>query len=205
MDADRSSDVRLARRLSAISVVLGAAVAFVAVSLGIASGSLSMIGFGLDSAIDSAASVILVWRFTIEARGDAHAVHAERVAEHLVAVVLVVAAGFLIFGAARSLLLHLDHESSSAQIVLLVVSLVALPPLAVAKRRVADRLGSNALRKDALLTAAGALLALVALLAGQLAPSIGLWWADSVGTIIIALVLGREGLSVFSIRGDRAG
>jgi divalent metal cation (Fe/Co/Zn/Cd) transporter len=57
------------------------------------------------------------------------------------------------------------------------------------------------LRKDSLLTAAGALLALVALLAGQLGPSFGLWWADAVGSIVIAAVLAREGSIV--LRGSR--
>ena len=74
-----------------------------------------------------------------------------------------------------------------------MASLVVLPPLALAKRRVALRLGSVALRNDALLTGAAALLALVALLATVLAETAGLWWADAVGTLIIAAVLAREG------------
>lgn len=164
--------------------------------LGITNGSLSMLGFGVDAAIDSAASVVLVWRFTIESRDGARGARAERVAERLVGVVLVAASIGLALGAARSLLLHSDVEGGVTQVVLLVVSLVCLPPLAIAKRRVADRLESNALRNDALLTAAAAVLALVALVAGEIAPSFGLWWADAFGSLVIAVVLGREGWGI---------
>jgi divalent metal cation (Fe/Co/Zn/Cd) transporter len=190
----REHDVALARRLSVISVVLGATLAVLGLFLGFRSGSLSLIGFGLDSAIDSTASVVLVWRFTIEAAGNAaHGERAESLAEGLIGIVLIASATGLIVGAVHSLLTHGEAESSTAQIVLLVVSLVCLPPLAYAKRRVADRLASNALRKDAVLTAAGAALALIALVAGQLGPAIRLWWADAAASIVIALVLLREG------------
>jgi divalent metal cation (Fe/Co/Zn/Cd) transporter len=190
---DRREGLRRARLLSLVSVGIGGSAAVVAVVLGIASRSLSMIGFGLDAAIDSAASIVLVWRFTIEA-GDPHGgMRAERIAERLIGIVLVAAAVALVLGAARTLLLHDVSEASAAQVALLVASLAVLPPLAWAKRRLADQLRSNALRKDALLTAAAAVLALVALVAGQVGPTIGLWWADAVGSIAIAAVLGREG------------
>jgi divalent metal cation (Fe/Co/Zn/Cd) transporter len=198
---NRAHDVRLARQLSIVSVLLGAALAVGGLFLGVHSGSLSLIGFGLDAAIDATASVVLVWRFTIEAAGSAaHGERAEELAEGLIGVVLVASAIGLIVGAAHSLLTHAEAESSTVQIALLLVSLVCLPPLAYAKRRVANRLNSNALRKDALLTAAGATLALIALLAGQLGPTIGLWWADAVASIVIAAVLLREGWSILRSR-----
>jgi divalent metal cation (Fe/Co/Zn/Cd) transporter len=192
----RVGDVRIARRLSVISVVEGSIAAVIALTLGLSSGSLSLIGFGLDAAIDSLASVVLVWRFTIEASSAHHGARAEHLAERLIGIVLVLSAAGLVVGAAHALLTHGVAESSTAQEVLLVASLVILPPLAYAKRRVADRLDSNALRKDALLTAAGAILALIALVAGQFAPSFGLWWADAVASIAIAAVLGREGWTI---------
>ena len=192
----RTDDVRSARRLSVVSVAVGTVVAVVAVVSGLSSGSLSLVGFGLDAAIDSAASVVLVWRFTIETRDAGRGAHAEHLAERMIGTVLIVAAVALLAGSVRSLLLHGVAEAGIVQAVLLIASLAVLPPLAYAKRRVAVRLDSNALRKDALLTAAGAALAAVALVAGQLAPLVGLWWADSVGSIVIAVVLAREGLGI---------
>lgn len=193
---DRTRDLRLARRLSAISVAEGAIVAVFGLVLGFQSGSLSLIGFGLDSAIDSLASIVLVWRFSIETSSAHQGARAELLAERLIAIVLLLSATGLVIGATHSLLTHSEAESSTAQIVLLAVSLVVLPPLAFAKRRVADRLASNALRKDALLTTAGAVLALIALAAGQFAPTLGLWWADAVASIVIAVVLAREGWDI---------
>ena len=179
--------------LSIASVVIGLVVAVAAMTLGLGSGSLSLVGFGLDAAIDSAASAALVWRFRIEQRDPQRAARVEHAAERIVGAVLLVAAVVLSFGAVRALLTHGEAGTSTAHLVLLTVSLVILPALAVAKRRVALRLGSAALRKDALLTAAAALLALVALVATLLNEALGLWWADAAGTLVIAAVLAREG------------
>lgn len=179
--------------LSVASVVIGLLAAVAAISLGLGSGSLSLVGFGLDAAIDSAASAALVWRFRIERRDPERADRVEHAAERIVGGVLVAAALVLTVGAVRSLATHGEAHTSVPHLVLLLASLVVLPPLAVAKRRVALRLGSAALRNDALLTGAAALLALVALLATLLAETAGLWWADAVGTLVIAAVLAREG------------
>jgi divalent metal cation (Fe/Co/Zn/Cd) transporter len=189
----RHLDLRRALWLSVASVVVGLVAAVAALTLGLTSGSLSLVGFGLDAAIDSAASAALVWRFRIERRDPDRADRVEYAAERIVGGVLVVAAVALTIGAARALLTHGEAHTSPAHLVLLAVSLIVLPPLALAKRRVALRLGSVALRHDALLTGAAALLALVALLATVLAETAGLWWADAVGTIVIAVVLAREG------------
>jgi len=190
----RVRDLHLAWTLSLFSVVWGLFAAIVAIILGVASGSLSVIGFGVDSAIDSGASVALAWRFHVERQDPARAARVEHLAERIVGGVLVVAAGALAIGATRALLVHDEVHPQPGQLVLLVASLAVLPPLAFAKRRVADRLTSRALRNDALLTAAAAVLALIALLAGGLAVSLGLWWADAVGSLVIAAVLAREGL-----------
>src|SRR5262245_20454761 len=193
--AARDADVRLARNLSIVSATWGAVAAAVALALGIASGSLSTVGFAIDSAIDSAASVALIWRFHVERQDPVRATHVEHVAERVVGVVLIVSAVALLIGAGRALLGGPGIHAVPGQNALLLASLVFLPPLAVAKRRVAGRLGSRALANDALLTAAAAVLALVALVSTVVATELGMWWADAVGAIAIALVLAREGVS----------
>jgi divalent metal cation (Fe/Co/Zn/Cd) transporter len=190
---ERHGDLRRALVLSVVSVVVGLAAAITALVLGFASGSLSLVGFGLDAGIDSAASAALVWRFSIERRDHARALAVEHAAERVVGWVLVVAAVVLTLGAARALLAHGGAHMAAPQVVMLIAALVILPPLALAKWRVARRLGSAALRNDAVLTGAAALLALVALLVAVLAETAGLWWADAVGTLVIAAVLAREG------------
>jgi divalent metal cation (Fe/Co/Zn/Cd) transporter len=198
----RDADVRLARTLSIVSAAWGAVAAVVALAVGVASGSLSTVGFAVDSAIDSAASVALVWRFHVERQDPVRAAHVEHIAERVVGVVLIVSAVALLIGAARALIAPPGIHSVPGQNVLLIASLVFLPPLAVAKRRVAGRLGSRALANDALLTGAAAVLALVALVSTVVATELDLWWADPIGAIAIALVLAREGVS--SLREGRA-
>jgi divalent metal cation (Fe/Co/Zn/Cd) transporter len=193
--AARDADVRLARTLSIVSVVWGALAAVSALALGVAIGSLSTVGFGIDSAIDSAASVVLVWRFHVERQDPVRAIHVEHVAVRILGVVLIVSALALLVGAVRALVVEPGIHPIPAQTVLLIASLVVLPPLAIAKRRVSGRLGSRALANDALLTGAAAVLAAVALVSTAAAGVFGLWWADPLGALAIAAVLGREGWS----------
>jgi divalent metal cation (Fe/Co/Zn/Cd) transporter len=178
-----------------LSVAWGTTAALVGGALGVAGGGLSLIGFAVDSAIDSAASVALVWRFGLETRDPSAAERVEHLATRAVGAVLIVAAVALTIGAGRALVIGAELHAGTAQAVMLVVSLLVLPPLAWAKGRVARRLASRALANDALLTAAAAVLALVALVVGAIATSAGFAWADPVGTIVIAAVLGREGLA----------
>ena len=189
---DRAADLHRARRLSLVSVVAGVIAAVAGAIIGVTTGSLAVIGFAIDAAIDATASVALVWRFGIEQREPERALRVEHIAERAVGWVLLGAAVSLTLGAGRALLAHEVATPSIGQVVLLIASLVVLPPLAIAKRRIASSLNSKALSNDALLTAAAAVLAGVALVAVALG-SIGLWWADAAGSILIAAALGREG------------
>ena len=191
---DRSVHLQHARRLSVVSVVAGAIAAVGGAVIGASTGSLAVIGFAIDASIDATASVVLVWRFGIEQRDPERALRVEHLAERAVGWVLLVAAGSLTLGAGRALLAHDVASGSLGQVVLLVASLLVLPPLAIAKRRIARSLGSNALANDALLTGAAAVLAGVALVAVALG-SVGLWWADAAGSLLIAAALAREGWS----------
>ena len=188
----RAPAVARARHLSALSVVTGVAAGVGGVVIGVMTGSLAVIGFGVDAAIDAAASIVLFWRFGIEQREPDRALRVEHAAERAVGAVLLVAAASLTLGAVRAILAHDEASPSVGQVVLLVASLLVLPPLALAKRRVAVALGSNALASDALLTGAAAVLAAVALTAVALS-TFGLWWADAAGSVLIAAALAREG------------
>ena len=156
-------------------------------------GSLSLLGFGVDAAIDSLASIALIWRFQDERANPARATRMERLAERIVGGVLLTAAIALALGAVRSIVVHGQVEQSIGALVLLGTSIVVLPPLALAKRRVAGELPSGALRADAFLTGAAAMLACVSLVGVIASTLLGLWWADAVGALIIAAVLAREG------------
>ncbi|MDQ6682611.1 MAG: cation transporter [Chloroflexota bacterium] len=197
----READLRRALALSSFSIAWSGVVGAISAAVAIGTGSLSLLGFGLDATIDAAASVILVWRFLIEARRPHHAARAERLAERAVGVALLLVSAYLAIGSARALLSHETPQRSVLAVALLAASVLVLPPLAVAKRRVAVRLESGALRGDAVLTAIAGLLAAIGLLSTGLAATVGAWWADAAAALVVALIVAREGLS--TLRGAR--
>jgi divalent metal cation (Fe/Co/Zn/Cd) transporter len=194
---DRGRLLRRALELSALSIALGAVAGGVAVVVGLATGRLSLLGFGFDAVVDSAASVVLVWRFRIETSRPHHAERAEQIAERVVSAVLLVLAVYLGWGAVQALATGARPAATEVGIVISLVSIVALPPLAIAKRRVANALGSGALRADSLLTGIAALLAGLSLASFGLTEWLGISGADAVGGLIVAAVLAREGISAF--------
>jgi len=181
--------------LSVTSIVISGIVGGSAVVIALSSGSLALLGFGFDAAIDAAGSIVLTWRFRIERHHPHRAERVERIAELAVGVVFVVLAAYLAFNAVTALAARHHPDSSPVGVALLVFSLVVLPPLALAKYRVARLLHSAALRADALLTGLAAVLALIGLMSLGLTEAFGLTWPDSLGALVVSLVLAREGLS----------
>ena len=155
--------------------------------------SSSLLGFGFDAAIDSAASVALVWRFRIETRQPHRAERVEKVAEGIVGTVLIALGLYLAVSAIRALAIQAHPEPTLVGTALLIGSLIVLPPLALAKNRVAGKLRSGALRADSILTAIAALLAGIGLVSLGLSEGFGFAWADSVGALVVAAIVIREG------------
>lgn len=193
----RDQLLRRALELSALSIVLSGLAGGLAVVVGLATSRLSLLGFGFDATVDSVASVVLLWRFRIEATHPHRAERAERIAEVLVSVVLLVLAAYLAYGAVTALASGAHPQTSEIGVGISLVSLLALPPLSLAKRRVAASLESRALRADSILTGIAALLALISLLGFVVTEALGITGADAIGGLIVAAVLAREGISAF--------
>ena len=191
----RASDLKRALRLSALSIVWSGLAGSVAVYAALVSGSLSLLGFGADAVIDSIASVVLVWRFMVEAHQPHRADRVETAAERVVGLALIALALYLGFGAIRALVAQAHPATSLVSLGLLLASALVLPPLAVAKYRVAGRLGSGALRADSILTAVAAVLAAISLASLAAAQALGLWWADAIAALIVGVIVLREGWS----------
>jgi divalent metal cation (Fe/Co/Zn/Cd) transporter len=163
----------------------------VAVAAGIVASSIALIGFGLDSAIEGVASVIIIWRFT-GARVLSHA--AEERAQTLVAAQFFLLAPYVAFESIRSLIGGEHPDVSWVGIGLAVGSVILMPRLGIAKQRLADQIGSAATAGEGrqnMLCAylAGALL--IGLLGNAL---VGAWWLDPVVGLLIAAVALREGV-----------
>ena len=186
-----------ARLLSWVSLAWMTVEGGVAIAAGVAASSIALIGFGLDSAIEGFASVVIVWRFT----GDRMFSHAaEARAQKLVALQFFVLAPYVAFESVRHLATGQQPDESLVGIALAATSLVVMPVLGVAKQRIAERIGSSATKGEGrqnMLCAylAGALL--VGLLANALA---GAWWLDAVVGLMIAGLAVKEGVD--SWRGD---
>ena len=190
---DRDSLLRRAMRLSLASIALSGLTGAAAVGIALTTGALSLLGFGFDAAIDAVASAALVWRFRLERRDPARAERAERLAERVVGAVLLVLAAALAIGAIQALLRGAHPEANLAAVGIPVLGVATLPALAVAKHRTAHALGSGALRADSVLTGLAAVLACVSLVSLVLVEGAGVTWADSIGGLMIAGVLVREG------------
>jgi divalent metal cation (Fe/Co/Zn/Cd) transporter len=203
VDTTRTTDLSRALRLSVLSIAWSGAAGSIAVYAAIASGSLSSLGFGADAVIDSVASVVLVWRFSVEARQPHRAERVEAAAERVVGIALIALAVYLTLGAVRALVSESHPATSVVSLGLLAASALILPPLAVAKYRVAARLGSGALRADSILTAVAAILAGISLVSLAASQAFGLWWADAIAALIVAAIDLREGWSSLDLATTR--
>jgi divalent metal cation (Fe/Co/Zn/Cd) transporter len=190
----RDAHLGRALRLSALSIVWSGVVGSIATYAALASGSLSLLGFGVDAVIDSVASMVLIWRFRAETRNPEQAERVEHMAERVVGLALIALALYLVVGAIRSLAGQTHPESSILSLVLLLASAVVLPPLAIVKNRVAAQLQSGALRLDSILTAVAAVLAAISLASLASSEAFGFWWADAIGALVVAGIIAREGI-----------
>jgi divalent metal cation (Fe/Co/Zn/Cd) transporter len=188
---------RRARQLSWLSLVWMTAEGLIGVIAGLVAGSVALLGFGLDSAIEGAASVIVIWRFT---GSRTHSETSERRAQRAVAVSFFLLAPYITFDAARALVTTSHPEVSWVGIGLAATSLVIMPLLGKAKQRLGRQLGSAATAgegKQNLLCAYLAAAVLVGLAANA---AFGLWWLDPVAALYIAFVAVQEGREAW--RGD---
>jgi divalent metal cation (Fe/Co/Zn/Cd) transporter len=182
--------VRRAKLLAWAGIGWHGVEAAVAIGAGVVAGSIALVGFGADSLVESVAGLILIWRF---AASRVASEDAERRAQKLIAVSFYVIAAYVGFEAIRSLLLGERPEASWVGIGLSVVTLLTMPPLAIAKGRVGEKLGSSATKSEGQQNMLCAYLS-AALLVGLGANALfGLWWADPVTALVIAGVAVKEG------------
>ena len=162
----------------------------IALAAGIAASSIALVGFGVDSLIESVAGFILLWRF---ADRRSYSESAERRAQQLIAISFFLLAAYVGAEAIRTLIAGDHPEASWVGIGLAAFTAPTMPLLALAKRRVGNRLGSAAMVQEGVQNMVCAYLS-VALLVGLLANALfSWWWADPAAALFIAAVAAREG------------
>lgn len=163
----------------------------VTVSLGVASGSLALVAFGLDSLIEVFASMVVVWHLR---DGAEPVVRRTRVAMRLIAAAFFVLAAYLLVASVRSLVLGTKPDDSPLGIAYLAVTSVVMFSLAAVKRRTARPLDSGPLSAEASMTFLDGWLCLLILAALAVNTGFGWWWADGLAALVIAGFALREAL-----------
>jgi divalent metal cation (Fe/Co/Zn/Cd) transporter len=170
--------------------------AVVAIGAGAVAGSASLIGFGVDSLIESSSAVVLLWRLRDEKTGEQR----EKFALKLVGISFLLLAAYVAFDAVKSLILREPPEVSYVGIGIAALSLVVMPLLARAKRRVAADLNSAAMKADSRQTDICAYLSAILLVGLLLNALFGWWWADSIAALIMIPIIVKEGIE--GLRGE---
>lgn len=193
---ERAALARRGRQLEYFTIGWNSLEGLVAVAAGAAAGSISLVGFGVDSFIEVTSGAAVLWRMS----GDADRCERERrdtLTLRIVGVCFLLLAAYVGYEAGSNLVAREAPSSSRVGILIAAASLVVMPMLSRAKRGVGTALDSAAMHADATQTDFCAYLSAI-LLAGLLANAVfGLWWADAVAAIVMVPIIAREGIASF--------
>ena len=184
------------RKLEYFTIGWNMVEAGVAIGAGWFAGSIALVGFGVDSLIESLSGSVLLWRLFSPAHDESR----EKIALKLVGISFLILAAYVAFDAIKSLLVHETPQTSLVGIVLAVVSLIIMPILARAKRLSASKLESLAMKADSRQTDLCAYLSAILLGGLALNALFGWWWADPVAALIMVPIIAREGYE--GLRGE---
>jgi divalent metal cation (Fe/Co/Zn/Cd) transporter len=182
--------IRRAKALSWLSLAYMGAEGAVAITAATLAGSVALLGFGLDSAIEALASIIVIWRFTGTRRLSGHA---EQRAQRLLAITFFLLAPYITQDAIRTLINGEHPRTSWLGIGLSISSIAVMPPLGKAKQAVGQRLGSGATAGEATQNMLCAYLAVGVFTGLALNAAFGLWWADPAVALAVGALALNEG------------
>ncbi len=191
---DRSAPVRRGKWLAWFTIVWNAIEGIAGIAAGIAAGSIALVGFGVDSYVEVFAGSVILWRLAKERHGHELSEAAERRAVRLIAITFLVLAAGVGAESVRKLIVGAEPDESLFGIALAIVSLIVMPLLARAKRRVGEQLRSRAVTADATETTLCVYLSAILLAGLGLNAVFGWWWADPLAGLGIVYVAGREGI-----------
>jgi divalent metal cation (Fe/Co/Zn/Cd) transporter len=187
----RSPDaIQRGRRLEYLTLAWNSLEAVAAIAAGIIAGSIALVGFGLDSVIECFSGSVLLWRLRAGEEGERR----EQMALRLVGVSFLALAIYVAYDAINALARHEAPERSWFGVAVAIASLIAMPLLARAKRRVAAQLNSGALHADSRQTDICAYLSAILLGGLLLNALLHWWWADPAAALVMAPIIGREGV-----------
>jgi len=190
---ERPAAVLRGRRLEYFTVAWNTIEGLIAVASGILAGSISLVGFGIDSFIEVTSGSVLLWRMSVDSdvyRRERN----EKRALRIVGACFLLLAAYITYDSISDLWSKRAPEHSVAGIVLACVSLVVMPILSRAKRKVGRELGSAAMHADAKQTEFCTYLSAILLVGLLLNAFFELWWADPAAALIMVPIIAREGI-----------
>lgn len=186
--------VKRGRRLEYVTIIWNSLEGIIAIGAGIAAGSIALVGFGVDSAIEVSSGAIILWRL---ASGE----HRERLALRLIGISFLALAAYIMFDAIKSIIYREMPVATYIGIATAALSLVLMPLLAHAKRKAAASLNSRAMNADARQTDLCAYLSAILLGGLLLNAAFGWWWADPIAALVMIPIIVKEGVG--AIKGEK--
>lgn len=194
----RGAQVRRGRLLEYLTIGWNSLEGLIAIASGLFAGSIALVSFGFDSLIEVSSGAALLWRLHLDSPERRE--RAERVALKLVGVSFLLLAAYIAFDSIKSLVRTEAPEASYVGIAIAALSLVVMPFLARAKRRVAAEINSRALEADSRQTDICTYLSAILLGGLILNAVLGWWWADPVAALVMVPIIIKEGVG--ALRGE---
>jgi len=197
--SERIRLVAQGRRLGYLSIAWNGLEAAVALASGVAAGSVALVGFGLDSVIETASAVAVLRRLRVDHTVERRE-RAERRAQNIIGVLFLLLAAYVGAESCRALWMRERAEASLPGLLIAAAAVIVMPLLGRAKRRVAAELGSRAMQSDSRQADFCAYLSAI-LLAGLLVNRLfGWWWADAAAALTMVPIIAHEGVK--AMRGE---
>lgn len=196
---DRTALIRRGRYLEYFTIGYNSLEGLIAVGAGVVAGSIALVGFGFDSLIEVISGAVLLWRLHVDV-DEMRRERVEAISLRLVGVCFIVLALYVSYDSIKSLLRREAPDESLIGIILAAVSLMVMPLLVRAKRRVARSINSGALMADSKQTELCTYLSAILLGGLLLNALLGWWWADPVAALIMVPIIAKEGIE--ALRGE---
>ena len=198
---ERLDALRRGRFLEYLTIIWNLLEGIISVGAGLLAGSIALVGFGIDSFIESLSGGALLWRLHLDAPERRE--RSEKIALRVIGVSFLLLAAYVTVDAVKALINREPPEATYLGIAIAALSLVVMPLLARAKRRVAKELHSHAMEADARQTDICTYLSAILLGGLLLNAVVGWWWADPVAALVMIPIIGKEGIE--ALRGKQCG
>jgi divalent metal cation (Fe/Co/Zn/Cd) transporter len=192
-DVTKETQVKRGRKLEYFTIVYNCLEGLIAMIAGLIAGSVSLVGFGIDSAIEVTSGAALLWRLSKEFNHEQRE-SAERATLKIVGLCFLALALYILYDSVSILVRHEAPERSIPGIVLAAVSVVVMPLLARSKRQVAANISSAAMQADSRQTDFCTYLSAILLCGLLLNALFGWWWADPIAAIVMVPIIANEGI-----------